>query len=78
MSENITEEVATAIRVEMARKRISAAAVAEALGLSQAAVSRRLSGEVIIDVNELSAVARLVGLEPRDLIPLTRAAETAS
>lgn len=78
MTDTFTDEVATAIRVELARKRISASNVAEQLGLSQAAVSRRLSGEVVIDVNELAAIARIVGVEPRDLLPKSPLVETAS
>lgn len=56
----------------MARHRISQTALGSALGLSQAAVWRRLRGEVPFDVAELEIVARtlsvplatLVGLEP--------------
>lgn len=44
----------------MARARVTQSMIAHRLGKSQAAVSRRLSGEVAFDVNELGAVAELL------------------
>lgn len=46
------------IRAEMARNGVSQSALAEYLGLSQAAVSARLRGVTPVDVNELDAIAR--------------------
>lgn len=52
----------------MARRRIPQSTLAEALNISQAAVSRRLSGKVAFDVNELEAVASVIGVPAADLI----------
>lgn len=49
--------VADEVRAAMARKRVSQTKLADILGISQAAVSRRLTGEVAFDVNELSVLA---------------------
>ena len=55
-------------RAECARRRITQHQLAESLGLSQMAVSRRLSGAVALDVNELYAVAQLLDITPAELI----------
>lgn len=52
----------------MARRRISQADVAAALGLSQAAVSRRLSGAVPFDVAELATIAAALDVDIADLV----------
>lgn len=54
-------EVGNAIRAEMARTRVTQALLAAHLNLSQAAVSRRLNGDVGFDAKELAIVARVVG-----------------
>jgi transcriptional regulator with XRE-family HTH domain len=41
----------------MARQRVSQAALAEALGVSQGAVSRRLRGDIPFDVEMLGRIA---------------------
>ena len=69
MTQTFTEIVAANVRVELARRRLGQVQVAYALGLSQAAVSRRLKGSVPLDVNELSVIADLLGLTPADLLP---------
>lgn len=56
----------------MARRRISQADLGKALDLSQAAVSRRLRGDVAFDVAELAVVAGVLGL------PLARLVEDAA
>lgn len=55
------ERVAAEVRAEMARQRVSQASVRMALGLSQSAMSRRITGELAFDVGELTAIARLLG-----------------
>ena len=62
------ERVADAVRAECARRRITQHQLAKSLGLSQMAVSRRLSGAVALDVNELYAVAQLLDITPAELI----------
>jgi transcriptional regulator with XRE-family HTH domain len=52
--------LADTIRAEMARRRIAQTLVGDRLGLSQAAVSRRLRGETPFDANELIEIAALL------------------
>lgn len=54
------EQVAAAVRAEMARQRVTQTALAKQLHLSQAAVSRRLKGQVAFDADELVMVAQTV------------------
>lgn len=49
--------VASHVRAELARQQKNQTRLGEALGLSQTAVSRRLTGEVAFDVAELATVA---------------------
>lgn len=50
------------VRAEMARAGISQTSLATSLGISQAAVSKRLRGEVAFNVDELAAVAEVLGV----------------
>lgn len=63
-----TATVADNIRAEMARKRMTQFQLAQHLDLSQAAVSRRLSGLTAFDVNELQQVADLLEVSPASLL----------
>ena len=56
------------VRAEMARRQLSQTALAAHLGLSQAAVSRRLSGHTPFDVNELASVAAWLGVPASTLL----------
>jgi transcriptional regulator with XRE-family HTH domain len=49
--------VANEVRAAMSRRRMSQMQLAEALGRSQAFVSRRLTGEIAFDINELATIA---------------------
>lgn len=49
--------MAAEVRAEMARQRVSQTALAEKLEVSQPYISRRLTGDVSFDVDELAAVA---------------------
>jgi len=62
MPTTTTQRVAAEIRAGLARRGLTQGDLAAALGLSQAAVSRRLTGEVPIDVEELTAVADWLGV----------------
>lgn len=62
MSDVITASVAAEVRAEMGRQRVSQRRIAEVIGLSQQAVSRRLSGEVPFDVAELGRIAAELGV----------------
>lgn len=68
--QNVTAAQRTAanVRAEMARKRISQTKLAESLGWSQGAVSRRLSGRVALDLNELERIADQLGVTIFELI----------
>lgn len=52
----------------MAAAAVSQTRLAEALGMSQSSVSRRLTGEAPFDVNELGAIAEVLGVELADLL----------
>lgn len=68
--QNVTAAQRTAanVRAEMARKRISQTKLAESLGWSQGAVSRRLSGRVALDLDELERIADQLGVTISELI----------
>jgi transcriptional regulator with XRE-family HTH domain len=52
----------------MARRRITQAALAQTLGMSQATVSRRLRGSVPFTVSELDQVARVLAVPAASLL----------
>ena len=56
------------IRAEMARQRRTQQDVALLLGVSQTAVSRRLTGSIPFDVSELLTVARWLGVSAASLL----------
>jgi len=60
--------VAGEVRAAMARRRISQTALADALGMSQAAISRRLTGALPFDVAELSAIAEILDVPLASLL----------
>lgn len=67
------QRVASQIRAELARRQITRSALEQPLNLSRAAVARRLMGDVAFDVNELAAIADLLGVSILDLVaPLAR------
>lgn len=57
-----SERVAAAIRAEVERQGIRQSRVAEALGVSQAAASRRLAGRVPFDADDLAELSDLLGV----------------
>lgn len=67
--QNARVSVAAEVRAEMARQRISQSRVRLALGLSQSAMSRRITGELPFDVGELAALAELLGVPPARFFP---------
>jgi transcriptional regulator with XRE-family HTH domain len=68
MPQTLSGQVAATIRAEMARHKCRQQTIADALGLSVASVSRRLSGEQPFELDELATVAELFGLTVSDLI----------
>lgn len=57
------------VRAEMARRGISQMRLAEALGMSQPAVSARLRGVTPFDINELAAIAEFFNMPVTGLLP---------
>ena len=62
------------IRAEMARQRLTQSRVAGVLGISQAAVSRRLTGSCTISAVELQQLSELLEVPVADLLSMKAAA----
>lgn len=69
MDTGYTERVAAEVRAAAARRRMSGAQLADRLGMSQMAMSRRMSGRMPFRVDELAALAAVLEVDVRDLIP---------
>ena len=65
----LRERVAEEVRVLLARKRLSATQLAKRMGVSQAYMWRRLSGETAFDLDDLERIGALLGVEPAELLP---------
>lgn len=65
--------VSEAIRVELARRRMSQRALAEATGLSQSYIGRRLTGEMPFTTDDLALVAAALGVSVLSLLPAAAA-----
>jgi transcriptional regulator with XRE-family HTH domain len=65
----LSEQAAEEIRAWMGRRRVTGAMLARTLGVSTAWVSYRLSGKQPIDLNDLEAIATVLGVEVIDLLP---------
>lgn len=72
--------MAEEIRALMARRRISGVALAVKIDRSQSYVSRRLTGDVAFDLDDLERIAAVLGVTPTDLLPLAarRAGQTTA
>ena len=68
MTQPLSGQVAANIRAELARQRRTQSELVMSLGLSPSAVSRRLSGQQPFEIDEVDAVARLLGVSVADLI----------
>lgn len=64
---NAGSSVAGNIRAEMARQRRQGTDLAAILNMSQTAISRRLNGQVGLDVDELFTIAAWLGVSIADL-----------
>lgn len=62
MPKQLTETVAAEIRAELARRNISRTDAAAALGISRNLLWQRLRGESPFTVDELEAMAELIGV----------------
>lgn len=74
MTQVIDSQIGDRVHHEMWRLRITQKQVSDALGVDQAAVSRRLRGRTAWKVSEVFQVARLLGISPTDLLPAELAA----
>ena len=62
IKQSFTERVATEVRAELGRQRRSASWLAREVGLSQSTVSRRLTGELPFDLDQIEAVAACLNM----------------
>lgn len=68
MSSEANQNVAAAIRAEMARKNVSNRALAAKVGRSQMWVSRRTTGTAAVSVNDAHEIADALGIDPALLL----------
>jgi transcriptional regulator with XRE-family HTH domain len=54
--------VAASVRAELARKKITQGQLADALGMTQPAISRRVSGQLPFDVDEIQRIAEFLSV----------------
>ncbi|HEY3435956.1 MAG TPA: helix-turn-helix transcriptional regulator [Solirubrobacterales bacterium] len=71
----LTELVAEQVRAEMARRRISGTQLGAKIGKPPRYISRRLTGVVAFDTEDLAAISEALGVDVRDLM---RAPERAA
>jgi transcriptional regulator with XRE-family HTH domain len=64
----LTDRVAAEVRASMARTRMTQTGLAEVLGLTQSAVSKRLRGKIAFSVDELEKAADALGVHPAVLL----------
>lgn len=60
--------VAGALRAEMARRRLTSSDLASVLKCSQSSASRRLTGDVGLDLDELALIAEWLDITSEDLL----------
>ena len=70
MTSPFSERVAANIRAELARRSLSQTDLARMLGTTQQAISRRMSGKVPFNTDELNAIAKQLGVPVASLIPV--------
>lgn len=68
MATDTASTVAANVRAEVARRGLRHADLADALGISRPAMSRRLTGDMTFDVDELQTVARFLGVPVAHLL----------
>lgn len=68
MAGNLRDHITQEIRAEMGRKRVSGAELARQLGVSEAYISRRLSG-VGLDIADLERFAEVLGVPVSRFFP---------
>jgi transcriptional regulator with XRE-family HTH domain len=65
----LREAVGKEIKVLLIRHDMSAVALAARIGRSQSYLSRRLTGEVALDLDDLEAISDVFGVPPVALVP---------
>lgn len=65
---NLRETVAANVRAELGRSRITQSRAAAETKISEAALSKRLNGRIPFDVDQIAALAALVGVDPSMLL----------
>ena len=60
--------LASEIRAAMSRENLSGVRLASIIGKSQPYVSRRLSGRLAFDVDDLEVISRVLGVSPSELM----------
>ncbi|QKS13913.1 helix-turn-helix transcriptional regulator [Curtobacterium sp. Csp1] len=73
-TQSYSEQVAGEVRAAIARANLTQSAVCATTGIKGATMSRKLSGKVAFDVDELSLIADALGLVVFELMPRTRPA----
>ena len=63
------QAVAAEVRAAIARAGLRQADLADAIGISRGSLSSRLSGERAFRIDELVAIARVLGVQPSVLLP---------
>lgn len=66
----ITQRVNTEIRVLLARREMSKRDLAALIGMSQVAISRRMTGQIPWDLAELEMVAKMLEVDPGRLLAM--------
>jgi len=78
MAPDVNARVATALRVELARRALPDCALAEILGVSRQAISMRMRGKQAFRVSELGAIAAAWGIDLAELIGERQPATSAA
>ncbi len=73
MNKSTTQRKPVEVKAAMAMADITGSVLADHLGISQAAISRRLTGAVDFTTSELIHAAQLLQVEPASLLPTNTA-----
>lgn len=75
MTQSLNDRVAAEVRAELGRQQLSVNELARRLGMSQPYLSRRMTGAVPLDLQDLEAIATELGVTVESLIaaPAVRA-----
>lgn len=63
-----SERIASNVRAEMARRRITQTEIAKKAGIPQSGLSRRLVGSTPFTVNEIERIAEVLDIQVNELI----------